>query len=160
MVTFGQIPKICGEVQYDPAVSDDRRALSLDFTGFEIAVGSAKSGDSPFATRVFSLPIPLEGNSEYPEIEFIANGFAVTTKGGTATLVLSVNGQTIAADIPEDTEHSIVKPLKFSAVSAPECRLSVILVAGRDAKNKDAEVFLSAKSIEAEILPRPPQPQG
>ena len=88
------------------------------------------------------------------EIEFFcSDAFVLTTEGATATLVLSVNGQTTVANFPEYAEQSFVHPLKFTALSPSECRICVFLLVGRDS-NSDAEAFLSSNVFDAEILPR------
>jgi len=157
MLTFGQ-PTFQSDEKFDLAISDDKRALTLGFLeGFEVTVGGSKS-PAPTATRAFFLVLPLEGiegGHERVEIEFFcSNAFVVTTEGATATLVFSVNGQTTVADFPENSEQSFVHPLKFTAPSSSECRICVFLLVGRDS-NSDAEAFLSASVLDAEILPRP-----
>src|SRR5215217_9441827 len=157
MFTFGQTPTYQSDEKFDLAISDDKRALTLGFLeGFEVTVGGSKS-PAPTATRAFFLVLPLEGydDAERVEIEFFcSNAFVATTEGATATLVFSVNGQTTVADFPENSEQSFVHPLKFTAPSSSECRICVFLLVGRDS-NSDAEAFLSASVLDAEILPRP-----
>jgi len=156
-VTFGQ-PTFQSDENFDLAISDDKRALTLGFLeGFEVTVGGSKS-PAPTATRAFFLVLPLEGydDNERVEIEFFcSNAFVATTEGATATLVFSVNGQTTVADFPQNSEQSFVQTLKFTALSPSECRLCVFLLVGRDSKNPNAEAFLSASVLDAEILPRP-----
>ena len=78
----------------------------------------------------------------------------MTTEGATATIVFSVNGQTTVADFPANSEQGFDQVLKFTAPSPSECRLCVFLLVRRDSKNSNAEAFLSAPVINAEILPR------
>ncbi len=156
MSTFGQTPTYQSDEKFDLRVSDDKRALTLGFLeGFEVTVGGSKSL-APVSTRAFFLVLPLEGDNERVEIEFFcSNAFVLTTEGATATLVFSVNGQTTIADFSASSEQSFIQPLKFTALSPSECRLSVFLLVGRDSKNANAEAFLSVPAIDAEILPRP-----
>jgi hypothetical protein len=152
MFTFGQTPTYQTDERFDLSVSDDRRALTLRFPEFEVSVGGDKP---PTATRAFSLVLPLEGGDETAEIEFIVtNAFVATTEGATATMVLSVNGQTTVADFPANSEQSIDQRLTFTAPSPSEARLCVFLLVGRDSENSNAEAFLSTPVIDAEILPR------
>ncbi len=152
MFTFGQTPTYQTDEKFDLSVSDDRRALTLRFTEFEVTVGGSKS---PASTRAFCLVLPLEGDDETAEIEFIVtNALVMTTEGATATIVLSVNGQTTVTDFPANSDQSFEQRLKFTAPSPSECRLCVFLLVGRDSKNSNAEAFLSAPVIDAEILPR------
>ena len=112
-------------------------------------------GKPPTSTRAFALVLPLEGDDETAEIEFIVtNAFVATTEGATATMVLSVNGQTTVADFPARSEQSFDQRLTFTAPSPSEARLCVFLLAGRDSKSSNAEAFLSTPVIDAEILPR------
>ncbi len=153
MFTFGRTPTYQTDEELDLALSDDRRALTLRFSEFEVSVGG---GSSPTSTRAFCLVLPLEGgNGETAEIEFIVtNALVVTTEGATATMVLSVNGQTLVADFPANSDQSVEQRLKFTAPSPSECRLCIFLLVGRDSKDPNAEAFLSAPVIDAEILPR------
>jgi hypothetical protein len=153
MFTFGRTPTYQTDEELDLALSDDRRALTLRFSEFEVSVGG---GSSPTSTRAFCLVLPLEGgDDETTEIEFIVtNALVVTTEGATATMVLSVNGQTLVADFPANSDQSVEQRLKFTAPSPSECRLCIFLLVGRDSKDPSAEAFLSAPVIDAEILPR------
>jgi hypothetical protein len=156
MFTFGQTPTYQSDEKFDLEVSDDKRALTLSFSeGFEVTVGGSGS-PAPTSTRAFFLVLPLEGDDERAEVEFIVtNAFVGTTEGATATVVLSVNGQTAFADFPANSDQGFDHVLKFTAPSASECRLSVFLLVGRDSNNPDAEATLSVPVIDAEILPRP-----
>ena len=153
MFTFGQIPTYQSDENFELAVSDDKRALTLTFSDLQAAVGGGKS-PGPMSTRVFSLVLPLEGDEKKVEIEFIVQGFTLTHEGATATMVCSVNGQTTVADFPGMSDQSFVQKLKFAAEAPSECRLYVFLLVGRDSRNANAEAFLNVNSIDAEILPR------
>ena len=153
MFTFGQTPTYQTDEDFDLGVSDDRRALTLRFSEFEVSVGGSKA---PTSTRVFCLVLPLEGDDETAEIEFIVtNALVMTTEGATATMVLSVNGQTTVADFPANSDQSFEQRLKFTAPSPSECRLCIFLLVGRDSNDSSAEAFLSTPVVDAEILPRP-----
>jgi hypothetical protein len=101
--------------------------------------------------------MPLEGDdaNETGEIDFHVQGFVLTLEGGTATVVLSVNGQTTVADFSANTEQSYLQSLKFTAHSPFEWRLCVSLLAGRDSKDPNAEAFISATAIDADIPSAP-----
>ncbi|MCI0703881.1 MAG: hypothetical protein L0241_22720 [Planctomycetia bacterium] len=153
MLQFGQIPAQSKE-HFDLAVSDDKRALTFTFSELQAKVGGGKSPVAT-STRVFSQTLPLEGDEERVEIEFIVQGYVVATEGATAAMVCSVNGQTTVTDFPGQADQSIVQKLKFTAKKPSECRLCTFLMVGRDSRNADAEVQLNVTSIDVEILPRP-----
>ena len=160
MFTFAQTPTFQSDEKFEPcptqpvtqlAVSDDGRALTLTFSAFEVTIGGTKS-PAPTSTQVFFFVLPLEGyDNETVEIDFHVQGSVLTLEGGTATMVLSVNGQTTVADFPANTDESYLQSLKFTARSPTECRLSVFLLVGRDSTNSDAEAYINTLSIDAEI---------
>jgi hypothetical protein len=153
MLTFGQIPAKQGDVQYTLEVSPDGRALTFTFSDLELQVEGGKAPKT-IATRLGSLVLPLEGDDERAEIEFIVQGYALTREGTTATVVCSVNGQTVITDVPGASDDSFTQRLTFAAKTPSECRLSIILLLGRDSTNADAAAHLNVTSIDAEILPR------
>ena len=168
MVTFAQGPTFQSDEEFELDVSDDGEAWTLTFPGFEVPVGGTNRGrladwspellsPAPTATRAFFLVMPLEGDdNESVEIDFHVQGFVLTTEGATATVVLSVNGQTTFADFAANSEESYLQSLKFTASSPPsECRLSVFLLVGRDSTNSDAEAFINTLSIDANIPSAP-----
>jgi hypothetical protein len=154
MVRFGKIPAKQGDVQFDLNVAPDQRALTFTFSDLGIQVKGGKSAATT-SSRVASFILPLEGDEERAEIEFIVQGFRATTEGATATVVCSVNGQTAATDVSGQKEDSFVQKLTFAAKKPSECRLCIVLLLGRDSRNADAEALLNVTSIDAEVLPRP-----
>jgi hypothetical protein len=157
MVTFSQTPTFQSDENFALDVSEDGEAWTLTFEGFELHVGGGES-PPPTATRTFFLVIPFEGYDEDDRVEmdFHVQGSVLTLAGGTATVVLSVNGQTTVADFPANSDQSYLQSLKFTAPSPPsECRLCGFLLAGRDSKNSNAEAFISATAIDANIPSAP-----
>lgn len=154
MFTFGKVPTYLSEDKFDVAVSDDKRAFTLTFDDLKVTAEAGKGSTAPMSAHVFSLVLPIEGYGEKLEIEFSVNGTVLTREGATATLMLSVNGQTTVADFPGNSDESPVQTLKFTAETAPECRICLFLLVGRDSKNTATAAFLNAMTIDAEILPR------
>jgi hypothetical protein len=169
MFTFGQTPTFQSDETFELDVSDDGQAWTLTFSEFEVPVGGTNRGrladwspellsPAPTATRAFFLVLPLEGDgSERVEIGVHIQGHVFTTEGATATIVLSVNGQTTVADFPPNSEQSYLQSLKFSAPSPSECQLCVFLLVGRDSKNPNAEALINASTIDADIPSAPPR---
>lgn len=150
-VTFGPIVAADPELAFDVSVSDDKRAFTITFAGFVAALDGR--GASSSEARLFSIPIPVDRGGGQAEIEFATTGFALTTQGGTATIVLSVNGHSVLADFGEDADDSFVKTVTVPAAPIDECRLFVLLLAGRDPTG-DGAAHLNVNTIDAEILPR------
>jgi hypothetical protein len=154
MLTFGEVKPYQSEVAFESNLSDDKRALTFTFSDFVATVGGKKTPGSS-TIRTFSVLLPLDGDDTTAEIEFISQGGVKTFEGATATIISSVNGRTVAQDFPAGSDESVQQRLSFAGAKPPECRLSIILLAGRDSKNENAEAFLNVLSIDVEILPRP-----
>ena len=153
MMTFGKAATYQSEDKVQVMISDDRRALTLAFSDLQISSGGSASA-APVATRAFAFVVPLEGDEKKVEIEFVVGGFVRTLEGATATFVCSVNGQTVVADFPANSDQSVQQKLAFAADTPSECRLSVLLLGGADSTKKASETFANVLTIDAEILPR------
>ncbi len=159
MLTFGGVSTYQDDAGADLGVSDDKRAFTLTFSDLQVSLDAGK-GAAPIASRVFSFIMPIEGDEKNAEIEFNASAFVITEGGGTATIVLGVNGQSTVADFPTSTSQSVAPKLTFSGATPSECRLSVFLLAGQDPRISEAAVGVTVQSIDAEILPRPSSAAG
>jgi len=150
MTTFGKVPSYQGTEKYELNISPDKRALTLTFSDLVAHVGG-KGGSVPVVSRLFNFVVPLEGDEDHAEIEFNVGGTLALEKGATATLVCSVNGQTVATDFTPESDLSVLQVLTFKTDRPSECRLSILLLVGHDA---GTEGHLGVMSIDAEVLPR------
>jgi hypothetical protein len=152
---FGPVPPENGEHGLDSSVSPDGRALTMTFSDFVATADAARSPER-MAARALSVIVPLEEPDPTVAIEFGVSGFVSTTPGATATLVVSVNGQSRVIDFGDRSDRSFVETLRFGAEAPAECRLYVLLLAGRE--TDDATAFVNVAAIDAEVLPRPGDP--
>lgn len=143
-----------GKDKFDAFVSDDKRALTVTFSDFQLNLEGGKSFQ-PLASCIFTTVIPVDGDEKSVQIAFGVNAFALTTEGATATIAISVNGQTTVADFSGNSQESIVQQLEFKCERPSECRLCIFLLVGLDSKNPNAAASLSVSTIDAEFLPRP-----
>jgi hypothetical protein len=153
MFKFGKTPSYQSDQNFNLAIADDQKTLTVTFSDFKVTIGGSHSS-APISTDLFSLVLPLEGDGEPVEIEFAIQGFVLTLEGATVSVMLSVNGQSTITDFPANSEQSFLHRLKFTASSASECRLSILLLVGRDSKDCNAEAFLNLTAVDAEVLPR------
>jgi hypothetical protein len=151
MFAFATTHTYASEGNFDLGFSDDKKAFTLNFKASFEAVADSGQSPAPIATRTFCIVLPLEDDSQGGEIAFRISGFATTRPASSASLILSVNGQTAVADFAAGIEESFVHELRFKAMSATECRLCVFLVAGRESGNDQAAAFLNAAAIDAEV---------
>ena len=152
MSGFGRAPTYKSELGFTFVAADDKQSFVVLFDNLEVDVPRDKSLVLT-ATRLFHLALPLEDGTTGVEISFYVEGSIFTQEGATGTLVLSVNGQSIVVDFPGNSDTNYVQELKLKAVTASECRLSVLLLAGGDSKNPNSQGYLNATSIGARIQP-------
>ena len=160
MVTFARTPTFQSSADIDFAVSDDGRAFTLSFgeTGFQLDTEKWKT---PLATTLFSLVVPVSGDEETIETEFIAETSVVGFGGATATVLLSVNGRSVVTDLPaEDSDQSFNTVLRYTGVRPSEFRLAFLLLGTREAQNPESNAILTGLVIDGEFLPRPAGPEG
>ena len=83
MLTFGRAPTFQTSDAIDFAVSEDGRALTIEFgsSGFDL---DANSSSAPVSTGLFCVVIPLEGDDKNAEIEFIASTSVIASNRATA----------------------------------------------------------------------------
>jgi hypothetical protein len=159
MVTLGR-PVAQSTVPFQAAASPDRRAMTITLDGTR-SIARVDRLTLPIATVLFSAIVPVLDADGETEIEFGIPPVLTLTAGATATLLLSVNGQSTVyeasgpADVP-----STVTVLPFVADRPSECRLVVVLLVGRDTAAPDSEGFAQLGPIDLEILPRAAAPTG
>jgi hypothetical protein len=151
MTGFGKVPTYKSELGSTFIVAEDKQSFAMLFDNFELEAPPAKSL-ALTATRLLQLAIPLEVTTGV-EIGFYIEGHVATEEGATATLVFSVNGQSIVADFPGNSDTDYVQELKLKAATASECRLGVLLMIGRDSKTPNWQGYINATSIGATIQP-------
>src|SRR5215813_5905894 len=106
MFTFGKIPTDQTDDKFDLGMSDDKRAFTLTFNDLKVTSEAGQPSAAPIAAHVFSLVLPIEGYGKNLEVEFAVSGTVVTNEHATATLMLSVNGQTSVTDFPANSDES------------------------------------------------------
>jgi hypothetical protein len=154
-VKFAALPAPVGDPAFDSSVSPDGRAVTMTFSDF-IATADASKSPERTATRALSVIVPLENPDPTTAIEFGVSGFVATTLGADATLLVSVNGQSRVIDFAGGADRSFVESFRFGAEAPAECRLLILLLAGRE--TDDATAFVNVLAIDAEVLPRPGDP--
>jgi hypothetical protein len=154
MTTFAQKPTYQSDDKFDLGVSDDRKAFTLTFEEFQVTADTGRS-PSPMASRFFHLILPLENDDNSGEIAFGISGAALTRDSSAATIVFSVNGKTTVTDFTANADQSFVHEVKFKPESASECRIALLLLAGRDSTKSQTGALLSVSTIDAEIRSTP-----
>lgn len=157
MFAFEQSPSYHSDVGFDIDVSPDKRVFTMTFGNFQVAIPPGKSS-APMATRLFCVALPIaaeaKGVGGGVEIAFVVSGSVATLDGATGSMIFSVNGQTTVVDFPARSDRTFEHEFTFKAPAASECRLSIVLLSGRDFKDSNAEAYLNVTSINAEFLPR------
>jgi hypothetical protein len=159
--TFGDKPTYQSGAQAEYAPSGDKKAFTITLGDLEVAIDTGKlpeksakrarspATDTPVATRVFSTVIPVKGGKSI-KTSFFVSGYVVTTEGSQGTLLFSVNGQNTLTKFGAKLDQSFVKRLDFKAKSASEIRMTVFLLAERDARYPNAAAYLNVSNIDTD----------
>ncbi len=132
---------------HEYAVSPDGKAATITLGALEAKAEDRKT--DPVVTRVFSMVIPVTNGSP-PKAAFKFQGAAVTTEGGQATLLVIINGQSAIFSFPNNSDESYLHTVNFSAPTAVEIRLTVVLIAELDKQFPGAAAQLNLQSIDAD----------
>jgi hypothetical protein len=154
-VTFGEKLTYSSLKTADYSLSDDRKAFEIRFNpGLAAGVGTPvydglHATHAPINTRVYSAVIPATGNNL--NTSFVLNGFGMTEAGTNATLVLTVNDQHSVTHFGADREEgAFTATLPYRAEVASDLRLTVVLIAERDAAHPDASALIAITDISAD----------
>jgi uncharacterized protein YegP (UPF0339 family) len=150
-VRFRSRPAASGDDGFTFATSPDGLAFTLEFSDLHARV---KPGSPPAVVRVFSVVLPVDGADNGADIRFVASGFAGTEEGTSGTAVLGANGQSSAERFPAGADGSFEQVLLLEAGPTAEVRLSVVVVAERDADHPDGGADVSVMTVNAEVQPR------
>jgi hypothetical protein len=129
-------------------ISDDRRALGVAFSEFEITIGPASA--EPSVTKSFSMTLPLTDGANGDVLGFHVSGWAYTNAGATARMTLRGGGKVKVKDIPTDSDVEIVESLWLPAIPGTTYRLSVVIEIHKDAAG-GGDGYLNAVTIDSGI---------
>ena len=148
-------------LHFEYSANPDGKAFTVYFDDLEVTADACSTKPlpghtepihptTPVVSRVATVVIPVTGGSQI-DTPIVVSGFAVTTEGGQATMLFSVNGQNTLVNFPKNTDRSFMETLKFSAASVPEIRLTVVLLAECNAPQGTAIIHVSAIDSDLEL---------
>ena len=156
-VIFGEKMIFSSDRKVSFDLSDDKKAFEIRFdpalavgVGTPVFDGLAKTA-APVSTRVYAAVIAADGKKV--ETSFVLNGFGSTEPGTNTTVVLAVNDQhsvTRFASGKEDDAFTVALP--YRAKKATDFRITVLLIAERDAEHPDATALLAVNDISADTV--------
>jgi hypothetical protein len=141
-----------GDNGFGLSMSEDGQTLTFRFAEIQADVDAGKSPDLTVA-RVFSAILPVHGDGSDVTINFFVQGYAFTTGGADAYVVLSVNGQTAVQHFSAETDQDFDLQLIVKGVPTSQCHLAVVAVVQRDPANPDAVAALRPSTVDAAIQP-------
>ena len=163
-VTFGERPTYTSipEVAYER--SDDKKAFTLTLqTGIAAGVGTPGHDGlvmtgAPVNTRTYSAVIPATGGNL--ETTFYLTGSGSTEPGTNTKVVLTVNDQHTVTHFGPREEDSFSVSLPFRAEASTDIRITVVVIAERDAAHPDATALIIFNSISADAMTARSEPGG
>jgi hypothetical protein len=152
-VAFGPKLGFASTKKVDFSVTDDKKSFEIRFrTALSAGVGTPsfdglKKTRAPVSTNVFSAVVPASGKNVRTSI--VVNGFGVTEPGTNTAVVITANGQHSVTHFT-DTDEAFTASLAFRAKALTDVRVTVVLVAEREAAHPGASALIAVTDISAD----------
>jgi hypothetical protein len=150
-VRFGKVTTTPSAGVVTSVALSDRRALTTTFD--DMSAGSGVGNEevtSPYASRSFSMTLPITGGAKGEALKVYVQGMAVTTTGTSARLTLKLNGQVKARDFPAGWEDSFIEWLEVPAIPATTYQLQGVLEVDQD-PGSERYAGMNVLSVDASI---------
>lgn len=109
----------------------------------------APKTDPPVSTCIYSAVIPATGKNV--ETSAVLDGLGTTEARTHAVLMLRVNDQpSVTHFVPNTKDQPLVAALPYRATTLTDVRLTVVLVAERDAAHPDGSALIAINDISAD----------
>src|SRR5262249_62007592 len=112
-----------------------------DFDGLKLT-------GAPINARLYSAVIPVTGKNL--KTTFVLNGFGVMDPGATTKLMLTVNDQHSVTHFAPRDEQAFTVLMPFQADAVTDIRITVAVLAERDATHPDASALIALNDISAD----------
>ena len=152
---FGDQPSFASAStdNFDYSVSADKQAFTIVFkTAFEATVGNlqnAKVTDAPIGTQIFSAVIPVSGGDI--DTTFFVTTFVAAEQGAAGTLLFAVNDKNTVMRFPPGDGKEVIVKLNYKAKTASDVRLTLFLLAERDAAHPKASALVHVNAIDTDL---------
>lgn len=153
-VTFGRKLLHTSTRKLAYSVSDDAKAFEIRFeTALAAGVGTpgfdgVRPHKAPMNARTYTAVIPATGKSA--KFKLALNGFGMTEAGTSTLLLLTANGQHIVKQFAPRPEGDFTATLPFEAKAVTEIRITLTLIAERDASHPGATALVAVTDISAD----------
>jgi hypothetical protein len=151
--TFGDKPTFQNADNFSYSLSGDKQAFTITFNpAFEAMVANAPTGKDPggpIATKVLSMVIPVTG--KYIKSTFVVSTSVTAEEGAGGAIMLIVNDKQTVARFGKTGEKEMLVQLNYSAESASDIRLTVILLADHDSAHPKAASLVHVTAIDSDL---------
>jgi len=148
--TYGDKPVFQSSNNIQFSLSDDKKAFTITFNpAFEASAGNSAGDTALVGTNVLSVVIPVTGKDVNTTFVFTASVTADEGAGG--LLMLNVNDQQTITRFKKTSEKEVLVQLKYRAKNTGDIRLTVFLLAERDAAHPKAPVLIHGLAIDSDL---------
>ena len=148
--TFGDKPVFQSSNNIQFSLSDDKKAFTITFNpAFEASAGNSASNTALVGTNVLSVVIPVTGKDV--NTTFVLTASVTADEGAGGLLMLNVNDQQTITRFKKTSEKEVLVQLKYRAKNTGDIRLTVFLLAERDAAHPKAPVLIHALAIDSDL---------
>jgi len=154
-ITFGDKLAFSSDKNASYNVSDDKLSFSIKFDAppaaavGNVSFAGAPKTKAPVAMRTYAAVIPASGKGV--KATFFVNGFGTAEAGTSTTLLFGVNGrQRVVPFAPKQDGQDFVASVSYRARAVTDIRISLVLIAERDAMHADAAALIAVNDITAD----------
>ncbi|TMI99990.1 MAG: hypothetical protein E6G97_20590 [Alphaproteobacteria bacterium] len=148
--TYGDKPVFQSSNNIQYSLSDDKKAFTITFNpAFEAAVGANTSDTALVGTNVLSVVIPVTGKDV--NTTFVLTASITAEDGAGGLLMVNVNDQQTITRFKKTSEKEVLVQLKYRAKNTGDIRLTVFLLAERDAAHPKAAALIHALAIDSDL---------
>ena len=148
--TYGDKPVFQSSNNVQFSLSDDKKAFTITFNpAFEASAGNSASNTALVGTNVLSVVIPVTGKDV--NTTFVLTASVTADEGAGGLLMLNVNDQQTITRFKKTSEKEVLVQLKYRAKNTGDIRLTVFLLAERDAAHPKAPVLIHALAIDSDL---------
>jgi hypothetical protein len=150
IATFGAKPTFQSASNFEYIPSGDKQAFTVTFNPeFEAAVGGKITDTAAVGTRVFSFVVPVSGKDI--NASFTLKASVTAEEGAGGLLMLVVNDQQTVTRYKTREEREFLVTLNYRAKAASDLRITVFLLAERDAAHPTAMTLIHIGSTDGDL---------
>ena len=152
---FGSAPSFISAVQMIHEVSEDKKAIGINFSNFGAALVPR---GSPVAMQTLSVVLPLKNMQAGARITGGVLGNGVMDPGTRSTLIFRAAGVSLAFDqLFAPGEDGFTKEINLPVPPGEDLRITIIVALEGSPTDPNAEAAVNVTALDLELAPGEPE---